>query len=239
VRRTVLVQAAPTVAETDYLLGIADATPHVAGVVGWIDFEHGAGRADLGRLAAHPALVGIRPMIQDIADDGWMLRRDIAWALDALAERGLAFDALGFPRHLGNFLKLFTRHRRLRVVIDHCMKPRIGVPEAFDEWADGMARIAAETPALCKLSGLVTEAAEPPRPADLEPYVAHVIEAFGPERVMWGSDWPVARLRCYYTDWYRIARDLVARLAPGAEPAIFGATAQAFYRLPPPQEETP
>ena len=240
VRQTVLVQAAPSVAETEYMLGIADATPHVAGVVGWIDFEDPAQRADLERLAAHPRLKGIRPMIQDIPDVDWMLRPDLAWAFDALTESGLVFDALGFPRHLDPFLTLVQRHPDLKVVVDHCMKPQIrdGWPQGFDAWAPGIARIARDTSACCKLSGIVTEANAGVSAEDLEPYVAHVLEVFGPDRVLWGSDWPVLRLRQEYQDWHAMARDLVGRLAPGAEDRIFEATARRVYGLPAPQEET-
>ena len=111
--RTILVQAAPTIEETEYLLGIADATPHVAAVVGWIDFENPDAR-HLQRLAKHPKFAGVRPMIQDIPDDGWMLREDVQWAFRALADLGLTFDALGFPRHLDPFLTILQRYPDLR-----------------------------------------------------------------------------------------------------------------------------
>jgi L-fuconolactonase len=103
ITHTVLVQAAATVEETEYMLGLADATPHVAAVVGWIDFEKPADLAHLKRLANHPKFAGVRPMIQDIPDDDWMLRDDVQWAFRAIADLGLTFDALGFPRHLANF----------------------------------------------------------------------------------------------------------------------------------------
>ena len=240
VRQTVLVQAAPTVAETEYMLGIADATPHVAGVVGWIDFEDPGQRSAFERLAAHPKLKGVRPMIQDIPDVDWMLRPELAWAFEALTGLGLTFDALGFPRHLGNFVELFQRHPGMKVVVDHCMKPQIrdGYPAGFNGWAEGIARIAQETPSFCKLSGIVTEADPGVTAQDLEPYVAHVLEAFGPDRVMWGSDWPVLRLRYEYEEWHAMARSLVDRLAPGADREIFEETARRFYDLPAPQEET-
>jgi L-fuconolactonase len=233
ISRTVLVQAAPTVAETEYMLGIADATPHVAAVVGWIDFERPEARADLDRLAGHPKLAGVRPMVQDIPDDDWLLRPDIDWAFGALEERGLAFDALGFPRHLANFLTVIRRRPGLRVVVDHCMKPQIRdrSPEAFRFWAEGMARIAGETGAFCKFSALVTEADPDWAVADLAPYVAHVLEVFGPGRVMWGSDWPVCRLRCEYADWFRAAEELTAGLPEADRARVFGGTAVEFYRL--------
>lgn len=231
VSRTVLVQAAPTVAETEYLLKIADAAPHVAGVVGWVDFTAPDVGAVMDRLNRHPKLIGLRPMIQDIPDPEWMLRRDVARAFDALEERGLRFDLLGFPQHLAPGLKLLEQRPDMAVVLDHCMKPRIGVAEAFAPWAEGMTRIAQNTGACCKLSGLVTEAPGAVSAEDLRPYAEHVIDTFGAERVMWGSDWPVARLRCEYADWHAMARELTSGLDAAAQGMIFGGNARRFYGL--------
>ena len=124
VTQTVLVQAAPTVDETEYMLGIADSTPHVAKVVGWIDFEDTGQGKTLKRLSAHPKFSGVRPMIQDLPDDAWMLRPEVQWAYQALIDLDLSFDCLGFPRHLQNFHTLLTRYPEMRAVIDHCMKPQ-------------------------------------------------------------------------------------------------------------------
>jgi L-fuconolactonase len=230
---TVLVQAAATVNETEYMLGIADATPHVLGVVGWVDFERAEDRATLRRLAGHPKFRGVRPMIQDIADDGWMLRPEVQWGFRAVAEEGLVFDALGFPRHLANFLTILKRYPQMRVVVDHCMKPQIRdpAPESFRHWAEGMARIAGETGAFCKFSALVTEADPGWTVEDLRPCVEHVFAVFGPERILWGSDWPVCRLRCEYGRWRQVAETLTAHLPPAAKARVFGGTAAELYRL--------
>lgn len=229
--RTVLVQAAATVNETEYMLGLADATPHIAGVVGWVDFERPEDRAALERLAAHPKFLGVRPMIQDIEDVDWMLRPDVQWGFEAVTELGLCFDALGFPRHLENFNTLLRRHPKMRVVIDHCMKPQIGAgPGGFDQWAGGMSRLA-ETGAYCKFSALVTEAKADWTVEDLRPYVAHIFTAFGPERIMWGSDWPVVRLRCEYDVWRAAAEELTAGLDAAGRARVFGGTAAEFYRI--------
>jgi L-fuconolactonase len=229
---TVLVQAAPTVAETDHMLGIADATPWVKGVVGWVDFENPAAKADLARLAGHPVFKGVRPMIQDLPDDAWMHRGDVQWAYGALIDHDLTFDALGFPRHLDQFLVLLKRYPGLRVVVDHAMKPQIHGPQAgFDHWAAGMARIAGETRAFCKFSALITEAGPDWTLDDLRPFADHIIRVFGPERVMWGSDWPVCRLRGEYGDWHKAAQALTAHLPAADREAIFGGTARGFYRL--------
>jgi L-fuconolactonase len=233
VSRTVLVQAAPTVAETDYMLGIADGAASVAAVVGWVDFEKPSDRSELERLARHPKFRGVRPMIQDIPDDGWMLRNDVQWGFGAIADLDLAFDALGFPRHLGHFLTLLKRHPSMRVVVDHCMKPQIrdNSPLGFTQWADGMARIAGETGAFCKLSALVTEDGPDWTVERLAPYADHVLRVFGPDRVMWGSDWPVCRLRAEYADWRTAALTLTEGLSEGARARVFGGTAAAFYRI--------
>ncbi len=233
VEQTVLVQAAPTIAETEYMLGLADAVDFVGGVVGWVDFERPEDRAELERLAGHPKFKGVRPMIQDIPDDDWMLREDVQWGYQALVDLDLTFDALGFPRHLANFLTILRRYPDLRVVVDHCMKPAIREhsEENFRFWAEGMARIAGETGAYCKLSGLVTEAGEDWNVDDLRPYAGHVLEVFGPERVMWGSDWPVVRLRAEYDRWNSVARLLVAHLSVADQTRVFGGTAAEFYRL--------
>lgn len=230
VTRTVLVQAAPSVEETEYMLGIADATPHVARVVGWIDFEDPGQAAVLERLARHPKFAGVRPMIQDIADVDWMLRDDVQWAYAALVDLDLSFDCLGFPRHLENFHRLLTRYPDMRAVIDHCMKPQLRsmTNDSFGQWADGMARLARDTGAFCKLSGLVTEADTDCSDAVLKPCVDHVLDIFGPGRVMWGSDWPVAMLRMEYADWHEQARRLVPE---SAAQAVFGTTAARFYRI--------
>lgn len=240
IARTVLVQAAATIEETAYLLGIADATETVAAVVGWVDFENPDHLRHLERLARHPKFVGARPMIQDISDVDWMLRDDVQWAYQAIVDLDLTFDALGFTRHLDNFLTLLRRYPDMRVVIDHGMKPPIrdhgekpGAegPEHFDRWAEGMSRLADQTRARCKFSGLVTEARPDWTLDDLRPYADHLLAAFGPERVMWGSDWPVCRLRASYDAWREAAQALTAHLGEAERAQVFGGTAIGFYRL--------
>lgn len=233
VNKTVLVQAAPSVEETEYLLGIADVTPHVSKVVGWINFEDPGQLHTLKRLAAHPKFAGVRPMIQDLADDDWMLRDDIQWAFDAIVELDLTFDCLGFPRHLKNFHTLLMRYPTMRAVLDHCIKPQFrDHSEAhFRTWAEGMTRLAQDTEAYCKLSGLVTEADSDWSLPVLKPYTDHVLAEFGAERFMWGSDWPVVRLRCEYADWFALAQQLTADFSEPERERIFQGTAVEFYQL--------
>jgi L-fuconolactonase len=227
--RTVLVQAAPTIEETAFLLDLASDHEVVAGVVGWVDFEDKSQIRHLERFRRHPRFVGVRPMIQDIPDVDWMLSPLLDWAFQAIIALDLTFDALGFPAHMENFLRLFNRYPAMRVVIDHGLKPAIRHPDAADFWRRGMARLASETTACCKLSGLLTEAGRGWTVEQVRPYVEHLLACFGPQRLMWGSDWPVIELVSSYEEWHATARALV----PGTQAAdpIFGGTAQAFYRL--------
>ena len=230
---TVLVQAAASIEESEYMLGLADATPHVGAVTGWIDFEQPSHRGVLERLAGHPTFKGVRPMIQDIPDDDWMLREDVQWGYQAIMDCGLRFEALGLPRHLENFLTILTRYPDMKAVMDHGMKPQIAAPtpDSFTGWADGMTRLAGETSACCKFSGLITEAAPGWTVDDLRPYVDHIITVFGADRVMWGSDWPVCRLAGEYGDWHDAAVRLTAGCSDAETAAIFGGTANRFYGL--------
>ncbi len=224
---TVLVQAAPTVNETEYMLGVADATDFIAKVVGWIDFENRDDVKHLQRLANHPKFSGVRPMIQDLPDPEWMHRKDVAWAFDAIIDLDLTFDALGFPIHIEPFQRLFDRYPSMRIVIDHCMKPRIR-DAAFADWATGLHKLAETTPVFCKLSGLATEAKLGWTTEILAPYARHIIKSFGPSRVMWGSDWPVLELNGSYPSWHDAAQACVENTESDQ---IFGATAAQFYRI--------
>ncbi|MFI4974035.1 MAG: amidohydrolase family protein [Caulobacterales bacterium] len=232
VERTVLVQAAPSLAETDFLLEIARRAPFVAGVVGWADFAAANAPRVIERLAGSPKLLGLRPMLQDLDDDAWILRPDVQPALDAMAAAGLAFDALVKPRHLPHLSVLLGRRPDLRVVIDHGAKPDIAHRD-LDEWASQMRVIGRETGALCKLSGLVTEAAPGWTAEDLKPFVEVLLEAFGPTRLMWGSDWPVVNEAGGYGAWLGAADALTAQLSQGERTQVFGEVATAFYGLQP------
>ncbi|HVM99713.1 MAG TPA: amidohydrolase family protein [Caulobacteraceae bacterium] len=230
VERTVLVQAAPTAAETAFLLGLAAATPFVAGVVGWADLEAPGAPAAIAALATDPNLVGLRPMLQDLADDAWILRPSVAPALDAMERAGLRFDALVKPRHLPHLARLLAARPALKVVIDHGAKPDIAGRD-IDRWAAEMRAIAANSGACCKLSGLVTEADEKWTEGDLAPYVDLLLDAFGPARLMWGSDWPVVNEAGGYAAWHSAAAALTERCSPDDRDLIFGGTAAAFYAI--------
>ncbi|PXF30261.1 amidohydrolase [Pokkaliibacter plantistimulans] len=223
---TILVQAAPTLAETEYLLTLAEQYEQVAGVVGWVDFASPEAVADIQRLARHPKLLGLRPMLQDIADTDWMLGAALHPAYEALIEADLVFDALVTPRHLPGLLQLLQRYPAMRVVIDHAAKPQIR-DAAFQPWAEQMALLASETQAYCKLSGLVTEASAQWTVSDLQPYVNVLLNTFGSERLLWGSDWPVCLLAADYAQWRQASEQLLA----GVEntDGIFGLNAVRVY----------
>jgi L-fuconolactonase len=229
IEKTVLVQAAPTLQETEYLLGLADATPFVAGVVGWIDFEDPKQHQSIKRLAVHPKFLGLRPMIQNLPDDAWMLRADVQWAFAAICDLDLTFDGLGFPRHIPYFIQLIDRYPQMRTVLDHGLKPQIKDKD-WQTWADGIASLS-KTGAYIKLSGLVTECGADFEPQTLRRYSDHMLTCFGAERVMWGSDWPVCRKRCDYDRWVAIAQHLTGDLSAPEQDMVWGKSAAAFYRL--------
>jgi L-fuconolactonase len=228
VTRTVLVQAAPTERETEFLLAIAHATPFVAGVVGWADFEAPDAADRIHAMAADKALLGLRPMLQDLDDDAWIARPDLAPALDAMTGAGLRFDALVTPRHLPHLARFLASRPDLKVVIDHGAKPNIAA-SALTGWADAIRAVASDTGAVCKLSGLVTEAGDGWSGERLKPYVDVLLGAFGPARLMWGSDWPVVNEAGGYMAWRATAEALTAHLSDADRALIFGGTAAAFY----------
>ncbi len=227
---TVLVQAAPTVAESEFMLSLADDAPFIKGVVGWVDFEAADAGAQIAVLAKHPALVGLRPMIQDIPDPQWMLKDALAPAFEALQANDLTFDALTLPHQLGPLRRLLTRYPDMRVVIDHGSKPLIR-DNTMDGWAEDMKALARETNAFCKLSGLVTEARHDWTTADLQPYVQHLLDTFGPDRLLWGSDWPVCTLASSYERWCSTTDELLRNLSGQQRDAILGDNATRAYNL--------
>jgi L-fuconolactonase len=228
VDRTILVQAAPTVAETEFLLDLADATPFVAGVVGWVALDAPGAASQIARLAARRKLVGLRPMIQDLPQDEWMLGPSLAPAFDAMQRADMCFDALVKPRHLPALAEFLERHPELPVVIDHGAKPDIA-NHSLDLWATYIRHIGRHTHALCKLSGLVSEAGQGWSARNMRPYVDVLLEAFGPSRLMWGSDWPVLNEVGDYESWLDLAETLTKRLTSSERDEVFGGTAAAFY----------
>jgi L-fucono-1,5-lactonase len=233
---SMLVQAAQTEAETRWLLAQAHgAGALIRGVVGWIDMAAPQAADTLGALAQDRVLRSIRPMLQDIPDVEWVLQPGLAPVFRALIDLDLSFDMLIRPAHLHSSLALLTRYPGLRAIVDHCAKPNIG-QGMWEPWAAGIRKIASETGAWCKLSGLVTEANPGWKIDDLRPYVDHVIECFGPRRMVWGSDWPVMTLNADYAQWLNATRELISPLSPADQACILGLNAVSFYRL---QDDAP
>lgn len=232
VTRTVVVQAAPTVEETRYLLALARDDASIAGVVGWVPLDDSGAPDLIADLAREPKLRGVRPMLQDLPDDDWIARADTSRAIEALIAHDLAFDALIFTRHANALAAFLARHPALRVVLDHGAKPPIRDGNAgWSAWTEAVTRFARFPQVFCKLSGLATEAAPGWNDATLRPWIAHLLAAFGPRRLMWGSDWPVLNLNGDYERWHACAQRLLAPLADDERDAVFGVNAAAFYRL--------
>jgi L-fuconolactonase len=232
VQRTVVVQAAPTVEETRYLLELAQDDASIAGVVGWVPMLSRDAPDLIAELARHPKFKGIRPMLQDLPDDDWIVNPGLAPAVEALIAHDLAFDALIFARHVDALETFIKRFPTLRIVIDHGGKPPIRDGRSgWQRWADGITRLASLAHVHCKLSGLATEAAAGWTEATLQPYVDHLLQSFGPARLMWGSDWPVLNQNGDYLLWHSVANTLLAGLSDAERDAVFGANAATFYRL--------
>jgi L-fuconolactonase len=197
--------------------------------VGWIDMLARDAVAMLEELSTNNILRGIRPMLQDIVGDDWVLQDVLIPVFQSLIDLQLTFDALIFPRHLKHIIRLVERFPDLKIVIDHGAKPLIA-KNHFEPWAKELALLAEHKNVFCKLSGLVTAAGEGWTKKQMLPYMDHIIQCFGSDRIMWGSDWPVLTLVSHYQDWYRFCGDYVAENKLDAT-AIFGRTAQKFYNL--------
>jgi L-fuconolactonase len=231
VTATVLVQAAPTLAETKYLLDIAKRSDGVVkGVVGWVDLAATDAIPTLTRLARNPLLKAVRPMLQDLPDAAWILRAEVGRTLAALPRIGLRFDALVRPAQLPALLTMLDRHPDLAVVVDHGGKPDIA-SGGWEPWARLMRAVADNPRVRCKLSGLVTEAGQGWTIDTLRRYVDFLVEIFRPQRLMWGSDWPVVNLTATYQSWYAATVALTAQWSSDDKAALMGATARRFYGL--------
>jgi len=228
---TVLIQAAPAEAETEYMLEVARASRGlVKGVVGWTDLTAPDAAKRIETLAKDPMIKGLRPMLQDITDTYWILRDEIKPALHAMAETGLCFDALIQPRHLQLMPIFGNMHPKLKIVIDHGAKPPIA-KKNLQPWADELARVASDTNMYCKMSGLATEAGREWQMNDLRPYIEHMFDCFGPSRLMWGSDWPVIEMATTYERWHTISERFLFRYNLADRDEIMCDTAVRFYGL--------
>jgi L-fuconolactonase len=232
VDRTVVVQTQHNVRENDWALSLADQHDFIAGVVGWVDLAGPDCERQLLEYRRHPKFVGVRHITQDEPDDDFIIRPDVLRGLSTLEKHRVPFDLLFFVRHLRHAPTVVRMFPNLPLVLDHLAKPMIKASR-LDNWEADFRRAAAQPNVYCKLSGMVTEADWSAwRPADLRPYVDIALEAFGPDRCMFGSDWPVCELAASYTEVVATLRELLAPLSPSEKAKIFGDTATSFYRLP-------
>lgn len=233
VDHAVLVQAADSYEDTAAMLAIVDAWPRAAAVVGWVPLTRPTEAAPvLEQYAADPRVVGIRHLIHDDPDPDWLLRDDVARGLDLVQAAGLAYDVVAvLPRHLEHVPVLARRYPALPLVIDHLAKPPIAA-KAWEPWADLITAAAAYPNVSAKVSGLDT-AADPATytAADLRPYLDHALGCFGPERLMFGSDWPVSTLAGGYARWWEVLGELLQQLSPSERGDILGGTALRTYGI--------
>lgn len=233
VGQVILVQAAATAAETDFMLATAANDARVAGVVGWVDFAADDAIRQVLCRADTPLIVGLRPMIGDIDDPDWIIQPHIGPVLQAMSETGLVFDGHARRDLIAPLTQIAQRHPQLAIVLNHGGKPDIARllanSDAFGHWLDDITALAAHRNVSCKLSGLLTEAGDKDGDADLAQFVKAIIEVFGPRRVMWGSDWPLVTLKSSYALWFRQAQRLTAHLGTADRAAIFGGTAAQIY----------
>lgn len=229
---TVLVQSSSSLDETRELLGVAaESGGLIAGVVGWADLTDSELPAVLASLAEVGPLVGIRHQVQDEPDPWWLARPEVRRGLTAVAAAGLVYDLLVTPVQMTAALATVQALPELSFVLDHAGKPGVASGE-WEPWAGQLTALGALPNVACKLSGLITEADWLRwRPQDVLPYARHVLDAFGPERVLFGSDWPVCLLAGRYADAYALAEQSVAALAPAERSAVLGATATRVYGL--------
>jgi L-fuconolactonase len=229
---SVAVQARQMVEETDFLLGIADANPRIRGVVGWVPLCGNGGEPFLETYAAHPKLVGVRHVVHDEPDDDFILRPDFNEGIRNLSKYGLRYDILIFWKHLPQTIRFVDRHPDQVFVVDHIAKPRIAAGAFDDEWAAGIRELAKRENVSCKVSGMLTEVRGETWDIDLlRPYFDTVYQAFGPQRVMFGSDWPVCLLRSPHAVWTRICADLTSSLSADEQAAFWGGNAARIYQL--------
>jgi L-fuconolactonase len=232
---TVAVQARQTLEETRWLLDLAEHHPLIRGVVGWVDLRSPEVAGELREFSSRPAFVGVRHVVQDEPDPRFLLGEEFVAGLRHLAPLGLTYDLLLYPQQLPAAVELVASLPEQPFVLDHLAKPRIAAWTARSDmasWRRDIEALARHKNVCCKLSGLVTETAWGQwRPADFKPYLDIALMAFGPDRLMFGSDWPVCLLSGDYAEVAGIIRDLCGQLSPDDQAAIWGGTARRFYGL--------
>jgi L-fuconolactonase len=233
VTATVLVQTVTVAGETPEMLALAASEPLIAGVVGWTDLTSPAVADELARLRSGPGgsyLAGIRHQVQSEPDPDWLRRPEVIRGLRAVAAAGLCYDLVVLPHQIDAATYAAAAVPELTLVLDHAGKPPIGTGQT-EPWAQAIRALAAQPNAMCKLSGLVTEAAPGAQPQAFVPFTDVILGAFGAARLMFGSDWPVCLLACAYADVVGLARTLLAGLSDAERAAVFASTAARVYGL--------
>lgn len=228
------VQARTELVENDALLAHAAKHDWIKGVVGWVDLTKEDAGEHIAKYADREKFVGVREVLQGMEDDAYCLRDDFNRGIEKLHDFGLVYDILIFHRHLPNSIKFVDKHPAQVFVLDHVAKPDILSPKPAADWAKNIAELAKREPVFCKVSGMVTEVApaiEAWTPDLLRPYFDVVLEAFGPERLMFGSDWPVCLLRSEYVRWTETVNGFVSEFSADEQAAIRGGTAVRAYGL--------
>jgi L-fuconolactonase len=228
---SIAVQARQTLDETRWLLELAEGSDKILGVVGWVDLCAEDVRSQLQSFAQHPKLLGIRHIVQSEPDDRFLVRPDFLRGISLLEEFGLAYDILIYTKHLAVAAEFVERFPRQRFVLDHMAKPPIKTGE-IARWAAGIRRIAEFPNVFCKLSGLVTEADwQHWRPAQITPYLDVVFDAFGPDRLMVASDWPVCLVAGSFARTVEVVKQYLDGRRSETREAILGGNAQRFWHL--------
>lgn len=229
--RSVFVQTQHDVGENRWVLELAEANDFIAGVVGWVDLASEQCEQQLLEFKAHPKFVGIRHVVQDEPDDNFIVQPNVLRGLKVLESHQVPYDLLFYTRHLKHATTVADAVPNLKLVIDHLSKPEIKAGR-IDEWAADMKQAASRHNVFCKLSGMVTEADwDNWTTADLQPYVDVALEAFGPKRLMYGSDWPVCELAATYQQVFSALKECISKLSNAEQSAILGTTAIDFYGL--------
>ncbi len=230
VEHTVIIQAAHSQWDNEWWLSLAEQYPYVSGVIGWVDLE----RPDVARMldlyAQHPAFRGVRAGAEDMPDPDWLATPAVRRGIAEVASRGLVLDLLVRTPHLRHVPRLAAEFPDLPMVIDHLAKPPIASGD-LDEWRTGMNTSARDTGVWAKVSGLLTEVGPEPSTERIRPVVELAIQHFGPERLMWGSDWPVCTLAASYEDTFHTVTAALDSLGPDKQRAVLGGNALEFYRL--------
>ncbi|THD49678.1 MAG: amidohydrolase [Bradyrhizobium sp.] len=226
----VLVSAANSIHETGYLMGVADSQDYVRGVVAWIDMLAPGAADDIRYWSRFRKLKGFRPYLQDLPEDDWVLKPQLAPALRAMVESGLSFDILIKPRHVAHAVEFVRRNPDLMVVVDHMAKPEIR-NSGFEPWRREMEAFRALKHVHCKISGILTEDGDAWSLERIRPYVDAVIDIFGPDRLMFGSDWPVVNLVADYGRWVDAVETLLGDLTRADQQKIWADNGERFYRL--------